>query len=78
MLCQRCKGLLIREMFGELRDEIGRMCLTTRCINCGGIEDSVVRANRLRHPGKRVGSSGHGHNWRSRVLATSLLKWMVP
>ena len=49
MLCQRCKGLLIREAFGELRAEIGRMCLTTRCVNCGCIEDSVVRANRLRH-----------------------------
>ena len=56
MLCQRCKGLLIRETFGELRAEIGRMCLTTRCVNCGCIEDSVVRANRLRHAGKTVGS----------------------
>jgi hypothetical protein len=55
MLCQRCKGLVIRETFGELRDEIGRMCLITRCVNCGCIEDSVVRANRLRHPGKTVG-----------------------
>ena len=43
MLCQRCKGLLARETFGELRDKIGRMCLTTRCVNCGCIEDSVVR-----------------------------------
>jgi hypothetical protein len=67
MLCHRCKGLLIREMFGELRDEVGRMCLTTRCVNCGGIEDSVVRANRLRHPGKIVGSSRNGQHGGSLV-----------
>ena len=71
MLCPRCKGLLIRETFEELRAEIGRMCLTTRCVNCGSIEDAVVRANRLRHPGKTVGSSGHGHTWRSRVPETT-------
>ena len=78
MLCQRCKGLLIRETFRELRAEIGRMCLITRCVNCGCIEDSVVRANRLRHPGKTLGFSEHGHNWRSRVPATSFLKGMGP
>jgi hypothetical protein len=78
MLCQRCSGLLIHEHLGELRDEIGRLCLATRCINCGCIEDSVVRTNRLHHPGKRVGSSGDGHNWRSRMPATSFLKEMVP
>ena len=50
MLCQRCRGLLVRETFDELREEIGRMSPATRCINCGCIEDSVVRANRLRPP----------------------------
>lgn len=50
MLCQRCRGLLVRETFGDLRTETGRMCSATRCINCGYIEDSVVRANRLRPP----------------------------
>jgi len=48
MLCQRCRGLLVYECFSDLRDEAGRMCLATRCINCGYIEDSVVRSNRLR------------------------------
>ena len=72
MLCQRCRGLLICEDLGELRNELGRICPATRCVNCGSIEDSVVRANRLCHPGKTVSSSGHGHKWRSRVPATSL------
>ena len=48
MICQRCRGLLVRETFGDLRDEAGCMYPAARCINCGYIEDSVVRANRLR------------------------------
>ncbi len=50
MICQRCRGLLVRETFGDLREEAGCMYPATRCINCGYIEDSVVRANRLRPP----------------------------
>jgi hypothetical protein len=47
MICQRCRGLLVRETFGDLREEPGCMYPAIRCINCGYIEDSVVRANRL-------------------------------
>jgi hypothetical protein len=55
MICQRCKGLLVRETFGDLREEPGCMYPAIRCINCGYIEDSVVRANRLNHfPVKRM------------------------
>jgi hypothetical protein len=50
MICQRCRGLLVRETFGDLREEAGCMCPATRCINCGYIGDSVVRANRLLPP----------------------------
>jgi hypothetical protein len=50
MVCQRCRGLLVHETFGEQREEAGCMCQATRCINCGYIEDSVMRANRLRPP----------------------------
>ena len=49
MVCQRCRGLLVRETFEDLREEIARMCHATRCINCGYIEDPLVIANRL-HP----------------------------
>jgi hypothetical protein len=49
MVCQRCSGLLVREIFDELSTEAGALCLAKRCINCGYIEDSVVRANRI-HP----------------------------
>lgn len=59
MLCHRCRGLLVHETFGDLREEAGCMSPAIRCINCGYIEDSVVRANRL-HPlaTKRVALRG--------------------
>ena len=50
MFCQRCRGLLVRETFDGLSPEAGNLCMSTRCINCGYIEDSVVRANRLHPP----------------------------
>ena len=62
MLCQRCHGLLIPENFGELRDELGRICLATRCVNCGCINDAVIRANRLRHLPRRSVSQGQVAN----------------
>ena len=59
MLCHRCRGLLVRETFGDLREEAGCMSPATRCINCGYIEDSVVRTNRLHPSGaKRVAPRG--------------------
>jgi hypothetical protein len=61
MVCQRCRGLLVREPIGDLNITTGRPSLVTRCINCGCIEDAVVRANRFRPsvrrrvlPGRRV------------------------
>jgi len=50
MICQRCRGLLVRESFGDLREEAGCIYPAIRCINCGYIEDAVVRANRLQSP----------------------------
>jgi hypothetical protein len=59
MLCQRCSGLLVRETFDDLREGTGCLCPAIRCINCGYIEDSVVRANRLRPPAAKR-SAPHG------------------
>jgi len=50
MVCQRCRGLLVCETFDGLSPEADIMCLATRCINCGSIEDPIVLANRLRPP----------------------------
>ena len=59
MLCQRCSGLLVCEIFDDLRVETGRMCMATRCINCGYIGDSVVRDHHL-HPPTVKRSAPHG------------------
>jgi hypothetical protein len=63
MPCQRCKGLLVRETFGDLRAEAGRMSPAIRCLNCGYIEDSVVRANRLGPPAAKR-STPRGIGWK--------------
>ena len=67
MLCQRCKGLLVRETFGDLREEAGCMSPAIRCINCGYIEDSVVRANRLGPPAAKR-STPRGIVWKGGVV----------
>ncbi len=64
MFCQRCKGLLVCETYGELLEGSSRQRPATRCLNCGCIEDAVIRANRLnppvarRAPRHRVGGKG--------------------
>ena len=50
MLCQRCRGLLVRVTFDDLSEEVCRVSPATRCVNCGCIEDEIVLANRLRPP----------------------------
>lgn len=65
MRCQRCRGLLVPENFCELNIEANSLRMATRCINCGCVEDAVVRANRFRRvvkmrvaPRRRVRESG--------------------
>ena len=48
MVCQRCRGLLVCETFDDLSSGTDCLYRATRCINCGCIEDAVVRANRVR------------------------------
>lgn len=59
MRCQRCRGLLVRETFEDLNIENNSLGTATRCINCGCIEDAVVRANRFHRSARmRVIPSG--------------------
>jgi NADH:ubiquinone oxidoreductase subunit B-like Fe-S oxidoreductase len=53
MRCQRCGGLLIRETFDDLNIETHSLYSATRCINCGCIEDAVIRTNRF-HSSERT------------------------
>jgi hypothetical protein len=48
MVCQRCRGLLVRETFDDLSIETDSRYTATRCINCGCIEDAVIHSNRFR------------------------------
>jgi hypothetical protein len=53
MTCHRCRGLLVKdqsvvESLHGLSEVPGCRGPTMRCINCGYLEDPVVRANRLR------------------------------
>lgn len=55
MVCHRCHGLLVNDQSAlmthyDLRAETGFTGSTIRCINCGYVEDPVVRANRLSQP----------------------------
>lgn len=48
MVCQRCHGLLVCEIFDDLNIDTDSLYTGTRCLNCGCIEDAVIRANRSR------------------------------
>ncbi len=48
MVCQRCHGLLVCEIFDDLNIDTDFLYTGTRCLNCGCIEDAVIRANRSR------------------------------
>jgi hypothetical protein len=56
MVCQRCRGLLVCETFDDLSSGTDSLYRATRCINCGCIEDAVVRANRFRRSENMRGS----------------------
>ena len=53
MRCQRCRGLVVCETFDDLSIETDSLHTATRCINCGCIEDAVMRANRF-HSSERT------------------------
>ena len=48
MMCHRCRGFLVYHTFYGLNLKADARHTTTRCINCGHVEDAVVRANRVR------------------------------
>ena len=47
MLCIRCGGLLLQNWWDSLESGSERTP-STRCVNCGCIDDPVIRANRRR------------------------------
>jgi hypothetical protein len=49
MPCMRCGGLMIENWWGGIGSVKQRKLQGSRCVNCGCIDDPVIRANR-RHP----------------------------
>ena len=48
MSCERCGGLMVIETICDLRKEESRRAIdTTRCLNCGNFEDTIIRTNRV-------------------------------
>ncbi|MEW6246251.1 MAG: hypothetical protein AB1555_06005 [Nitrospirota bacterium] len=51
MACRRCGGLMVVELLYDPQEEASRMhCRGSRCVNCGCIDDPVIRANRTQPP----------------------------
>ena len=49
MACMRCGGLLVPADFADLWELTGPMEFQgARCLNCGFVDDAMIRANRLR------------------------------
>lgn len=47
MLCTRCGGLLVRERHGDADGMSSTERIDCeRCLNCGALEDPIIRANR--------------------------------
>ena len=47
MSCERCGGLMVTESICELMEAGSRRGIdTTRCLNCGNFEDTIIRTNR--------------------------------
>ena len=52
MHCSRCGGWMLSEWLTDLLDDTGhRYCRGWRCVNCGAIDDAVVRRHQANPPG---------------------------
>lgn len=48
MRCGRCSGLMVVESVSDAKGSlISGEAQSTRCLNCGNMEDSVIFTNRL-------------------------------
>jgi len=51
MSCTRCGGCVVAESFYDCTDEsYDQRTPYQRCLNCGAIEDALIRANRVQGP----------------------------
>jgi hypothetical protein len=69
MHCRRCGGLMIVELFDDVKEcDIPSESRGARCINCGNIEDAVIHANRTRAPSSpQAGEDIARRRWKSLI-----------
>ena len=66
MECQKCRGLMVRDLLIDVLDDTGNLFLKAwRCINCGNILDPTIMTNRqgsriITRPRKIDGSARNG------------------
>ena len=61
MNCPRCRGLMVRDDFLDLQDEVGqRWFVARRCLICGEVLDPVILKNRSARPKPMV---DRGRQW---------------
>ncbi len=50
MVCRRCKGVMVPDIFEDIIDDTGsRSFRGWRCITCGEVLDPVIARNRAAH-----------------------------
>jgi len=75
MLCRRCEGLMeIVYVRYLMEDAFHSEVATTRCINCGNIEDAVIRSNRT--ISQDIGPRTMGTDKLN--LSSDSLSWILP
>jgi hypothetical protein len=56
MDCPRCRGVMVQDVFEDMRDDTGTLSFKGwRCITCGEILDSVIASNRESRPSPLIG-----------------------
>jgi hypothetical protein len=55
MLCIRCGGLTLQNSW-DSKESVSERTPSTRCVNCGCIDDPVIRANRRQQTPVRLTS----------------------
>lgn len=56
MDCPRCKGVMVQNVFEDLRDDTGSLYFNGwRCLICGEILDPVIVTNRASRPSPLLG-----------------------
>ena len=72
MLCTRCGGLLMQNWW-DSNESVQERMPSTRCVNCGCIDDPVIRANK-RSAGLRSTDTEASPRQACRICCASCMK----